>query len=549
MRWAPLLVGFLALLLSAPGVLAQSGTLSVKRELFNQLADADIVTVTPVWFNYTAAPRSQETTLVWDFGDGTTANVTRPAGIDTTYTRHSYQEAGTFVAKVRLMEGEAELDSLQATVVVQAPSTFPPLSSVLYWIMPITASAILTLLAVLVLSKGQPVVYNRVFFLLYSVSALKGFTEPFVVSQDPRVPLIVYDLNSIAGYFLIAIFLWFVLVFPRPVFGWLKDGSRGSILLLFALPIVANHLFPIMPLGMFRILFNLYVSVAAMLALGILVYHAWETDSNEERHRIRLLSASFFLLVFSTVVIAGIQVLASGAPTTSEAVRYIAWSYVFGLVVAPALELVGSMLLMYAILRYQLLGIEVFVKRVTKGAMFAIMLGSTFVIVGNTVEEIVQNIFLGDVPLAFIIAGFVSTLSMYPIQKLTERFATKAFPNAGSSQPDYMAQRRMEIYEAQLRYALLDGTLKRKELTMLNALRDSLGIKFDEVRRVAGLFPGIDPRALFPVAAGASVQAAAARPAPRPATPRPAPPPARAPTGSPSPTAPASKPRRPPPRP
>lgn len=536
MRWAVLLLSTILLSAFIPEAAAQpaQGQIVAKRLLFTQVAVADISTVTPVAFNYTGPAHPNVTQLDWDLGDGTRFTRMREANRSSFQVAfadlHRYKGEGDYVVRVVVRDGDRVLDNVTTTIQVRAPPAFPPLSSSLYWLMPMAAGLILLGLAILVLTRGQPVVYNRVFFLLYATSALKSFAEGgLFLTDDPSLDAVFAPINSLAGYFLITLFLWFVFVFPRPVFHWLKDGKRGAVFLLLGLPFVLNYLLGLFPPSFLSVYFNVYVSVAALLALGVLVYHAWETDSDEERNRIRLLSASFFLLVFSTIVTAGLLVLANSAPTTHEALYYLGWNYVFALIVAPALELLGSMILMYAILRYQLLGIEVFVKRVTRATLFALMVGSTFVIISNTVEEIVQNRFLGEVPLAFIIAGFISTISMYPVQKITERFANRLFPLAGSNAPDYMAQRRMEIYEAQLRYALLDGQLKQKELTMLHALRDSLGIGMEELRKVASLFPGLDSRALLPRGMPAASAAAPIRPT--------GPPPAS-----------ASKARRPPPR-
>lgn len=519
MRWAVLIVLVVALCSTLASSAAQpaSGHIVAKRLLFDVLAPADLSTVTPVAFNYTGPATTNTTRLEWDLGDGDHVTTIRAANrpwSQTTFDQfHTYKTPGTYTVRVLVLDGESVLDNVTLGILVQAPPAFPPLSSTFYWLMPVVSGVILLGLALLVLGRGQPAVYNRVFFLLYATSALKSFAEGGLFLTGRAI---FSDVHSLSGYFLITLFLWFVFVFPRPVFPWLKDGKRGALFLLLALPFVLNFLFPLFPPAALNVYFNLYVSLAALMALGVLVYHAWETDSEEERNRIRLLSVSFFLLVFSTVVTAGLQVLATGAPTTYQGLYYLAWNYVFALVVAPGLELLGSTILMYAILRYQLLGIEVFVKRVTRATLFALTIGSIFVVISNTVEEIVQNRFLGSVDLAFIIAGFISTIAMYPVQKLTERLANRVFPMAGSQAPDYLAKRRMEIYEAQLRYALLDGTLKHKELAMLNALRDSLGIGMEELRKVASLFPGFDARALLP--AGAPARAAPTRTAPAPAT-------------------------------
>lgn len=368
----------------------------------------------------------------------------------------------------------------------------------LYWTMPLLVSVLLTALSLFVLLRGQPAIYNRVFFVLYTTSAIKSLTEGVLAllpDQRGALGASIINLNLASGYVLVPLFLWFVLVFPRPVHPALKKGSRGSLTLLLAAPFLVILVFGLYGTGETVNAFNVFAIIATVAGLGLLVYHAWETDSDEERHRIRLLAMTFFLNVFSTIVISILFFLARNALAAGNAAAYDGY---FGLaraflhVVAPILEIVGATILMYAILRYQLLGVELFVKRITRATLFAFVIGFVFVVVSNSVEQIFQVTVLAGVPLDFVIAGFISAAMMYPVQKGTERIANKIFPRAESRHPDHLAQRRMEIYEAQLRYALLDGTLKEKELTMLHALRESLGIQPQELEKVARQFPGVD---------------------------------------------------------
>lgn len=368
----------------------------------------------------------------------------------------------------------------------------------LFWAMPLLVAVLLTLLSLFVLIRGQPVIYNRVFFVLYSTSAVKSLTEGLLAllpDQPTAFRSSIVNLNLATGYVLVTLFLWFVLVFPRPVRPWLKQGYRGAITLLLAAPFLFVLVFGVFSISDTVNAFNAYASLVTVAGLGLLVYHAWETDSDEERHRIRLLAMTFSLNVFSTIVIFILYFLALDAFSAGDTTAfqgYFNLARAFLLVLAPVLEIVGATILMYAILRYQLLGVELLVKRVTRATLFALTIGFVFVVVSNSVEQLFQITVLAGVPLDFLIAGFISAAMMYPVQKGTERIANRIFPRADSQQPDYLAQRRMEIYEAQLRYAFLDGTLKEKELTMLHALRESLGIKPEELQQVVRRFPGID---------------------------------------------------------
>ncbi len=435
----------------------------------------------------------------WEFGDGTTSNEQNP--------RHAFPHVGLFAVTLTVLDanGVAHRDSATLNI-AKAPSFSLNLPAWLHWLMPALSSTVLLTLGVFVLARGQPTIYNRVFFLLCLASSVKGYTEGFLLflgevgaAQSTFADFLAI-MNLFTAFFYAPIFVWFVLVFPRPVRPWLKNGSRGAWVLLLALPFFVLLGVPALA-GTFNAIFNVYVSILTLGALGVLVYHAWETDSDEERHRLRLLAATFFIIVFETILIAIMDVAGTRAAQLGHAT--IAQTYddlgnVFGTIVAPMLEIIGLFLVMYGILRYQLLGVERVVKRVTRGAMFGITIFVTFVTVGNTAEYFIEARLPGDVPAGFLIAGFVAALVMIPIQKGTEKLANRWFPDAGSKAPDYLAQRRMEIYESQLRYALLDGHLKAKELSMLRALSESIGILPQELQLVAKKFPNLDPTRLAP---------------------------------------------------
>lgn len=430
----------------------------------------------------------------WDFGDGTNSTLRDPV--------HPYTGDGNFPVTLTLTD-DANLTyaGTQSLNVAKAPGVSIDLPEWLYWLMPSLSSTILLVLGIIVLVRGQPTIYNRVFFLLCLASSVKGFTEgPLLFmaqigAQAASLASFLRFVNLFTAFFYAPIFLWFVLVFPRPIRPWLKNGSRGAWFLLLAVPFFVMLLVPALAAS-FTAIFNVYVSILTLGALGLLVYHAWETDSGEERHRLRLLSATFFIIVFETILIAILEVAKTRAAHlghTTTAIVYQQFGNVFGTVVAPMLEIVGLFLVMYGILRYQLLGVETVVKRVTRGAMFGSTMFATFVTVGNSAEYFIEARLPGNVPAGFLIAGFVAALALMPIQKATEKIANRLFPQAGSKSPDYLAQRRMEIYEAQLRYALLDGQLKDKELAMLRALALSIELQPQELALVAKKFPAVEP--------------------------------------------------------
>ena len=426
----------------------------------------------------------------WDFGDETNAYEPNAS--------HTYQAPGIYVVVLTVTDTDGGTATGGKEISVFQPASANALPSWLFWAMPLIVSAILYTLAYVVLSKGQPAVYNLVFFLFYLVSATKSLTEGFVIllpGADSMLDRGALALNAWSAYLLGPLFLWFVLVFPRPAVPWLQEGRRGGIVLLLAVPFMAADLFGLWTRETATSIFDIYVSGLALACLGLLVYHAWEIDSSEERQRIRILAISFFILVFSSIVITTLEVIATSLARNNDpaALDYANAQAFFGLLILPVLEIIGAVLLLYAILRYQLMGIDQLVKKITRNGVVGITLPSVFVIVGNLIEEIFQKTVLArfsNTGIDFIIAGFVAFFAMVPLQKWVTFLINKWFPTLES--PDELARRRMEIYEAQLRYHLLDGSLNEKEYRILRRLRDEVQLQPNELEAVVRRFPGVE---------------------------------------------------------
>jgi hypothetical protein len=448
-------------------------------------------------------PDGNITSLTWDFGDGVTA--TAPVAT------HTYTKAGEFLVILTVIDNEGwgaqlgkKVQVVPDAAAAQRSQALDFLPGWLFWLMPLLVSVLLFSLAYLVVSKGQPAIYNLVFFLFYTASGSKSLMEALAVltlGANPALHNAFVVLASIASFILAPLFLWFVLVFPRPVIAWLNEGWRGALTLLLAVPflinLVAGFLSPAATINAF----NVYVSILAISCLGLLVYHAWDIDSDEERRRIRMLMISFFILVVSTLILSGFNLAQTAAVQSGNQEGADGWlraAAVFGLIISPFLELGAAMLLMYAILRYQLMGIEGLVMKATRGTIIALLVPSFFIIIANVIEQFFQETVLQGVRFDFIIAGFVAAAFMVPIQKWTTFMVHRLFPGAASNLPDYQAQRRMEIYEAQMRYSLLDGALNAKEIKVLRRLQLSIGITPDEIDRVLAMFPSVRRQDLVP---------------------------------------------------
>jgi len=128
-------------------------------------------------------------------------------------------------------------------------------------------------------------------------------------------------------------------------------------------------------------------------------------------------------------------------------------------------------ILAYAILRHQLLDIDLKVRFALKQGTVGALLAGLFLVASEIIESVihVEGAVLG-VLLAVVIAG-----ALHPAQKLAERLATSAMPGV---RPDeiYLEGRRREVLRSAIEHAWADGELTDKECRLVRLLREELRV-------------------------------------------------------------------------
>jgi hypothetical protein len=135
----------------------------------------------------------------------------------------------------------------------------------------------------------------------------------------------------------------------------------------------------------------------------------------------------------------------------------------------------------YALLRHRLLGIDLKIKWTLKrGTLVAIILGAFFVATA-VAEQYLQGY-------GFVFGGVAIGLLLFairPIERAIDRMADRAMPKTTGT-PEYLAQRRHEIYRAALEDSLADGAVTAKERAVLVRLAANLGIDGNDAMRIEG---------------------------------------------------------------
>ena len=213
----------------------------------------------------------------------------------------------------------------------------------------------------------------------------------------------------------------------------------------------------------------LYVSLCALFVYAFIAsVHAWRTASGQARSR------------------AGIFALAFG-------VRDICWGYAYGMatwwlwtgtyqVVDPDASGLGYIvyalgtllsvpLIAYGILRTQLFDIDLRIRWTIKQSTLAAAFFAVFYLVTEGADRLLESELGSWIGL---LASALLVFFLAPLQRLAERIAALAMPNTENTQ-EYATYRKLQVYEAALEEAL-PGGITEKERTLLNHLRDSLGI-------------------------------------------------------------------------
>ncbi|MGQ0537283.1 MAG: hypothetical protein ACT4PT_14570 [Methanobacteriota archaeon] len=137
-------------------------------------------------------------------------------------------------------------------------------------------------------------------------------------------------------------------------------------------------------------------------------------------------------------------------------------------------------ILAYAILRHQLLGLDVKVKwTVKQGTVAAAFVGVFFV-----VSESASTFFAGSVgPYLGIAAAGLLVFAIAPLQRVAERVASAAMPGVKAAST-MTGDERLDAYADAVHAAWADGTVSRDERLLLDRMRSSLGIAAEDAMRV-----------------------------------------------------------------
>jgi len=352
--------------------------------------------------------------------------------------------------------------------------TLAVLASVMCWALAIvlfrvgTSGSVARRLSLLLLVEGVTLVTSGYIDLLLTpeAQALAWYPGWF------RYQFVVHTMGDCAMLALYPPFLAAALNTPltRPF------GSRPARLILGVGAAVLTLLTLNTPMKLGATL--LYLSLASMFTFALVAsVQAWQRAVAAARTRARSFAVAF-----------GVRDLLWGYVYAN--VSWQIWGDTMGMVPDDvndptyAIYLMGTLLavplIAYGILRTQLFDIDLRIKWTIRQSTLAAAI-VTIIFVATEVADRFLTSELGN--LAGLLAAALVVFFLTPLQSFAERVASAAMPNTKRT-PEYVAFRKMQVYEAALAEALQEGGISPKERKLLGRLRESLDISAQDAAAI-----------------------------------------------------------------
>lgn len=187
--------------------------------------------------------------------------------------------------------------------------------------------------------------------------------------------------------------------------------------------------------------------------------------------------AAAYLAAFALRDVALVALFAAGVVAKSN--PWLA-SHFDAVLLAVKLVLLGHLgYLIYAVMAGLVLNLDDQVRSTIQKALVLVVVSSVFLVMTEGAEMLVGI----DSPLLAILAAGVITLVFQPVQHLAQRLSARLLPGPASSH-DLDHHERRSLYQKQAKIAAMDGIIQGKERTMLDRLRESLGLSHDEAAMI-----------------------------------------------------------------
>jgi len=136
-----------------------------------------------------------------------------------------------------------------------------------------------------------------------------------------------------------------------------------------------------------------------------------------------------------------------------------------------------------AVLKYNLMDIQVIIKRSLFFSIIFMIIAIIFVVVGEVMEYLIGELIEGTIEIVTnIISALMVSVMFIPVTKYVRKFTDMLFPEARKYEQEY--QNRMSAYGATLEAMWADGSISDKEADALRILREKLELTEDDHYRI-----------------------------------------------------------------
>jgi len=214
----------------------------------------------------------------------------------------------------------------------------------------------------------------------------------------------------------------------------------------------------------------LYLLLSLLFIFALVAsIHTWRVATGTTRSRAGIFALAFGIrdVCWCLVYAAAIWLIWSGTyqlvDPGASGLPYIV--YALGTLFAVPL-------IAYGILRTQMFDIDLRIRWTIKQSTLAAAVLAIVFLLSEGTSQLLSTEFgtIGGLLGAAVVVFFLA-----PLQRFAERVAGIAMPNTQNT-PEYAAFRKMQVYESAVSEALQEGGISNKERTLLNHLRESLGI-------------------------------------------------------------------------
>lgn len=382
--------------------------------------------------------------------------------------------------------------------------------------LPLLAGFALVALASLVLRKGGRHLHTRLFGALFLLSGIKSIGDAmgFVYAYSEPSPGVVVPhhvadrlqessplfpdgatwmvITQLCALAMLPLLFAFCASFPHPA-RWMRRPALVLGLAFLPSVVVGALLFTADGLtlavggGTFDLLdilvgFNIVASGMTATALVLLLRTRSRSPDHIERQQALHVALGFLPSFLATWGIAamfigynlGMVSLPALAQANAAVLHFL----------SPIFETIAAGLVAFAILKYNILGVQpgfrVGVKSTVVGFVFVLV----FLLTQGLENIVLQGqlfAFAGEYG-SFLLSGTTSIVLFKPIEKLSGKVSDRLLPRPAGG--DAGLARAAEVYHAQCTYVLRDGNVSEREMAFLRNLRDQLGLSEAQARAI-----------------------------------------------------------------